>query len=66
MRGRRPAHRNRRLPVTQFAGPVDKRLPPLPHGMVKAANSRGATPGPPSGTRILVVGGGYVGMYTAL
>ncbi|MGW6459193.1 NAD(P)/FAD-dependent oxidoreductase [Streptomyces sp. NPDC055078] len=39
--------------------------------MVKAANSRGSTPGPPptartSGTRILVVGGGYVGMYTAL
>ncbi|MFK4227774.1 NAD(P)/FAD-dependent oxidoreductase [Streptomyces sp. NPDC019890] len=34
--------------------------------MVKAANFRGTTPGPPPSTRILVVGGGYVGMYTAL
>ncbi|MEV7618267.1 NAD(P)/FAD-dependent oxidoreductase [Streptomyces sp. NPDC089799] len=34
--------------------------------MVKAANSRGAAPGNPPRTRILVVGGGYVGMYTAL
>ncbi|MEU3922629.1 NAD(P)/FAD-dependent oxidoreductase [Streptomyces sp. NPDC002659] len=34
--------------------------------MVKASNSRGTTPGPPPGTRILVIGGGYVGMYTAL
>ncbi len=34
--------------------------------MVKAANFRGTPPGPPSRTRILVVGGGYVGMYTAL
>ncbi|MFD8983834.1 NAD(P)/FAD-dependent oxidoreductase [Streptomyces sp. NPDC059564] len=34
--------------------------------MVKAANSRGDAPGTPSPARILVVGGGYVGMYTAL
>ncbi|WP_326650911.1 MULTISPECIES: NAD(P)/FAD-dependent oxidoreductase [unclassified Streptomyces] len=34
--------------------------------MVKAANFRGTTPGPPPGTRILVIGGGYVGLYTAL
>lgn len=34
--------------------------------MVKAANSRGTTPGTPPRTRILIVGGGYVGMYTAL
>ncbi|MFF5701495.1 NAD(P)/FAD-dependent oxidoreductase [Streptomyces sp. NPDC012794] len=34
--------------------------------MVKAANSPGDDPGPPPRTRILVVGGGYVGMYTAL
>ncbi|MER7050224.1 NAD(P)/FAD-dependent oxidoreductase [Streptomyces jumonjinensis] len=39
--------------------------------MVKAADTRGPAPDPPpiartSGTRILVVGGGYVGMYTAL
>lgn len=34
--------------------------------MVKAANSRGAAPGTPPRTRILIVGGGYVGMYTAL
>ncbi|MET9324928.1 NAD(P)/FAD-dependent oxidoreductase [Streptomyces sp. NPDC003038] len=33
---------------------------------MKAANSRGTAPGTPSRTRILVVGGGYVGMYTAL
>ncbi|MEU4494991.1 NAD(P)/FAD-dependent oxidoreductase [Streptomyces sp. NPDC023998] len=34
--------------------------------MVKAANFPGTPPGPPPSTRILVVGGGYVGMYTAL
>ncbi|AWI28518.1 NAD(P)/FAD-dependent oxidoreductase [Streptomyces tirandamycinicus] len=38
--------------------------------MVKAAHSRatnpGTTPGTPSRTRILVAGGGYVGMYTAI
>ncbi|WP_078998479.1 NAD(P)/FAD-dependent oxidoreductase [Streptomyces sp. WM4235] len=34
--------------------------------MVKAANSRGTAPGTPTRTRILIVGGGYVGMYTAL
>ncbi|MGI5444632.1 NAD(P)/FAD-dependent oxidoreductase [Streptomyces sp. CA-243310] len=34
--------------------------------MVKAANSRGTDPGTPPRTRILIVGGGYVGMYTAL
>ncbi|MEV8534915.1 NAD(P)/FAD-dependent oxidoreductase [Streptomyces sp. NPDC051211] len=34
--------------------------------MVKAANSRGTAPGTPPRARILVVGGGYVGMYTAL
>ncbi|MEV6654940.1 NAD(P)/FAD-dependent oxidoreductase [Streptomyces sp. NPDC051219] len=34
--------------------------------MVKAAYSRGTTPGRPAPARILVVGGGYVGMYTAL
>ncbi|MFI7320602.1 NAD(P)/FAD-dependent oxidoreductase [Streptomyces venezuelae] len=34
--------------------------------MVKAAISRGTTPVPPDCVRILVVGGGYVGMYTAL
>ncbi|MEU6868725.1 NAD(P)/FAD-dependent oxidoreductase [Streptomyces sp. NPDC046876] len=34
--------------------------------MVKAANSRGTAPGTEPATRILVVGGGYVGMYTAL
>ncbi|WP_328926433.1 NAD(P)/FAD-dependent oxidoreductase [Streptomyces sp. NBC_00190] len=34
--------------------------------MVKAANSRGTDPGTPPRTRILVVGGGYVGMYTSL
>ncbi|WP_455361783.1 NAD(P)/FAD-dependent oxidoreductase [Streptomyces sp. SYSU K21746] len=34
--------------------------------MVKAAYTRGTTPGPPAPVRILVVGGGYVGMYTAL
>ncbi|MFJ3927891.1 NAD(P)/FAD-dependent oxidoreductase [Streptomyces sp. NPDC090022] len=33
---------------------------------MKAANARGQTPGTPPRTRILVVGGGYVGMYTAL
>ncbi|MBW5485906.1 NAD(P)/FAD-dependent oxidoreductase [Streptomyces bambusae] len=34
--------------------------------MVKASNSQGSAPGTPPRTRILVVGGGYVGMYTAL
>ncbi|GAA4796221.1 FAD-dependent oxidoreductase [Streptomyces sanyensis] len=34
--------------------------------MVKAANTRGTTSGTPPRTRVLVVGGGYVGMYTAL
>ncbi|WP_369214632.1 NAD(P)/FAD-dependent oxidoreductase [Streptomyces flavofungini] len=34
--------------------------------MVKAAISRGTTPGTPDCVRVLVVGGGYVGMYTAL
>ncbi|MEU2434399.1 NAD(P)/FAD-dependent oxidoreductase [Streptomyces sp. NPDC007861] len=34
--------------------------------MVKAANSRDTTPGSSPRTRILIVGGGYVGMYTAL
>lgn len=45
---------------------MDKRLRPLRHGVVKAANFPGTPPGPPPSTRILVVGGGYVGMYTAL
>ncbi len=36
------------------------------HGMVKAEISRGTTPAPTPGARILIVGGGYVGMYTAL
>ncbi|MGW0666259.1 NAD(P)/FAD-dependent oxidoreductase [Streptomyces sp. NPDC002746] len=31
-----------------------------------ASDSGGTPPGPPPGVRILVVGGGYVGMYTAL
>ncbi|MEU2155316.1 NAD(P)/FAD-dependent oxidoreductase [Streptomyces sp. NPDC019396] len=34
--------------------------------MVKAAYTRDTTPGTSPRTRILVVGGGYVGMYTAL
>ncbi|MFD9793185.1 NAD(P)/FAD-dependent oxidoreductase [Streptomyces sp. NPDC059070] len=34
--------------------------------MVKAAIKRGSSPEPTPGTHILVVGGGYVGMYTAL
>ncbi|MFI8101729.1 NAD(P)/FAD-dependent oxidoreductase [Streptomyces sp. NPDC086023] len=34
--------------------------------MVKAAYTRGTGPGTPTRTRVLVVGGGYVGMYTAL
>ncbi|MFI2373358.1 NAD(P)/FAD-dependent oxidoreductase [Streptomyces sp. NPDC018833] len=34
--------------------------------MVKAANTRGSTSGTSPRTRVLVVGGGYVGMYTAL
>ncbi|MFJ6573781.1 NAD(P)/FAD-dependent oxidoreductase [Streptomyces sp. NPDC091292] len=33
---------------------------------MKAANSPGTPPGPTPATRILVIGGGYVGMYTAL
>ncbi|MEN8650061.1 NAD(P)/FAD-dependent oxidoreductase [Streptomyces sp. 21So2-11] len=38
----------------------------LRHGVVKAHNSPGSPPGSTPRTRILVVGGGYVGMYTAL
>ncbi|MFJ2111213.1 NAD(P)/FAD-dependent oxidoreductase [Streptomyces sp. NPDC087850] len=34
--------------------------------MVKAEISPGTTPAPTPGARILVIGGGYVGMYTAL
>ncbi|EST25516.1 NAD(P)/FAD-dependent oxidoreductase [Streptomyces niveus] len=34
--------------------------------MVKAEISRGTTPAPPPRARVLVIGGGYVGMYTAL
>ena len=34
--------------------------------MVKAPDSRGAPPGTRPSVRVLVVGGGYVGMYTAL
>lgn len=45
---------------------MDKLPATLRHGVVKAANSRGAAPGTPPRTRILIVGGGYVGMYTAL
>ncbi|SMQ17346.1 NADH dehydrogenase [Streptomyces sp. Ag82_O1-12] len=41
-------------PVTQFVEAVDKRKRRVRHGMVKER------------ARILVVGGGYVGMYTAL
>ncbi|CAL9509368.1 NADH dehydrogenase-like protein [Streptomyces sp. enrichment culture] len=41
-------------PVTQIDEPVDKRKRRVRHGMVKER------------ARILVVGGGYVGMYTAL
>lgn len=41
-------------PVTQFVGAVDKPRSRMPHGRVKEP------------ARILVVGGGYVGMYTAL
>src|SRR5919107_3105491 len=40
--------------VTQSVGAVDKRKRRVRHGMVKEP------------ARILVVGGGYVGMYTAL
>ncbi|WP_329066567.1 NAD(P)/FAD-dependent oxidoreductase [Streptomyces sp. NBC_01429] len=36
------------------------------YGKVKAEISRGRTPAPAPGARILVIGGGYVGMYTAL
>lgn len=38
----------------------------MPHGVVKAEISRGTTPAPPPRARVLVIGGGYVGMYTAL
>ncbi len=44
----------RGLPVTQFVEAVDKHKRRVRHGMVKER------------ARILVVGGGYVGMYTAL
>ncbi|MFD7548130.1 NAD(P)/FAD-dependent oxidoreductase [Streptomyces sp. NPDC059578] len=33
---------------------------------MKAANPPGTPPGPTPATRVLVIGGGYVGMYTAL
>ncbi|MEB8341286.1 NAD(P)/FAD-dependent oxidoreductase [Streptomyces endophyticus] len=45
---------------------MDKRMGPMRHGRVRTAIFRGATPVPPRCTRIVVVGGGYVGMYTAL
>lgn len=45
---------------------MDKYLSTLRHGEVMASDSRGTPPGPPPGVRILVIGGGYVGMYTAL
>ncbi|NGO49196.1 NAD(P)/FAD-dependent oxidoreductase [Streptomyces sp. YC419] len=45
---------------------MDKIKSALRHGWVKTAINRGAPPGPRNGTRILIVGGGYVGMYTAL
>ncbi|GGK24332.1 NADH dehydrogenase [Streptomyces camponoticapitis] len=38
----------------------------MPHGVVKAEISRGTTPAQPPRARVLVIGGGYVGMYTAL
>ncbi|WP_405615843.1 NAD(P)/FAD-dependent oxidoreductase [Streptomyces sp. NBC_01508] len=38
----------------------------MPDGVVKAEISRGTTPAPPPRARVLVIGGGYVGMYTAL
>ncbi|MGW1895345.1 NAD(P)/FAD-dependent oxidoreductase [Streptomyces sp. NPDC002004] len=38
----------------------------MPHGKVKASVSPGTPPGPTPRTRVLVVGGGSVGMYTAL
>ncbi|WP_330174990.1 FAD-dependent oxidoreductase [Streptomyces sp. NBC_01498] len=38
----------------------------MPHGVVKAEIPRGTTPASPRPARVLVVGGGYVGMYTAL
>lgn len=38
----------------------------MPHGVVKAEISRGTTPTPPPRARVLIIGGGYVGMYTAL
>lgn len=56
----------RRAPVTQIAGPVDKHRTPVRHGMVMAPDSRGTAPGTRPAVRVLVVGGGYVGMYTAL
>ncbi|GGV72489.1 NADH dehydrogenase [Streptomyces massasporeus] len=50
-----PANSARRpAPVTQFVEAVDKRKRRVRHGVVKER------------ARILVVGGGYVGMYTAL
>ncbi|MBC9719059.1 NAD(P)/FAD-dependent oxidoreductase [Streptomyces sp. TRM66268-LWL] len=42
---------------------MDKPATPVPHGKV-TADSRGTTPAPQA--RILVIGGGYVGLYTAL
>ncbi|WP_405944313.1 NAD(P)/FAD-dependent oxidoreductase [Streptomyces sp. NBC_00932] len=49
---------------------MDKVDRPLPHGTVTAPFSHETNPGPGqghrTGTRILVVGGGYVGLYTAL
>jgi NADH:quinone reductase (non-electrogenic) len=52
--GVRAEHGHTGSPVTQIAGAVDKHLRRVRHGMVKER------------ARILVVGGGYVGMYTAL
>lgn len=45
---------------------MDKIKSALRHGWVNTAISRGTTPERPNGARILIVGGGYVGMYTAL
>lgn len=45
---------------------MDKLKTALRHGWVNTAISRGTTPESPNGARILIVGGGYVGMYTAL
>ncbi|MHC0434293.1 NAD(P)/FAD-dependent oxidoreductase [Streptomyces sp. O3] len=44
---------------------MDKRAARVRHGQVKAASSPGSTPETPR-VRVLVVGGGYVGLYTAL